>query len=288
MTNPTFPCVSVLIPVYNRRLLVIEAVESALESSYPCLEIIVSDNSSTDGTWEECFLRYRDNPKVRLHRNSKNIGPVSNWLSAAMIARGKYVKVLFSDDLLLDGCLEKMLDVMSDDVGFVYSTCLIGDRVALAKPVYKLPNYFFRHSLKLSSSIGLLLYALRSSTIVPVSPGAALFRKSDLISSLQDSIRMPARPDCLDTGAGPDVSIFLNALVHYPSFVALRDPCVFFRTHPASFTISQPNSVSSGHERTISAFFSLLSFPYLIFYQLIRLLRLSFLALRDSKSQVNL
>lgn len=281
MCNPALPSVSVLIPVYNRQLLVIEAVESVLESRYPNLEVIVSDNCSTDGTWEELLLRYHENPVVRLHRNSDNIGPVSNWLSAAMIARGLYVKVLYSDDLLLEGCLEEMLAVMSDDVGFVYSTCLIGDHLASAKPAYNLAKYFSRASLKFSSSFGFVLYALRSSSIIPVSPAAALFRKADLISSLQKSIRMPALPDCLDTGAGPDVSIYLNALVQYPSFVALSQPCVFFRTHPASFTVSQPHSVSNGHERTIRAFYTLLPFPYLILYQIIRVLRLSYFALRD-------
>ena len=99
------PLVSIIIPVYNRKKLVVESVESALIQGYGNFEVVISDNCSNDGTWEECIRRYESDPRVVLVRNSENIGPVPNWLAAALAASGDYVKILFSDDLLLDGCL---------------------------------------------------------------------------------------------------------------------------------------------------------------------------------------
>ena len=54
----------------------IKIVDSALSQDYLDLEVIVSDNCSTDGTWELCWRLYSDHPKVKLCRNASNVGPV--------------------------------------------------------------------------------------------------------------------------------------------------------------------------------------------------------------------
>ncbi|MDP1069351.1 glycosyltransferase family 2 protein, partial [Klebsiella pneumoniae] len=46
------PIVSIIIPVYNRPVLVAEAIESVLAQSNPNWELIVVDDGSTDHTWE--------------------------------------------------------------------------------------------------------------------------------------------------------------------------------------------------------------------------------------------
>ena len=104
-----YPKVSILVPVYNRVDMIKDCVDSALSQDYLDLEVIVSDNCSTDGTWELCWRLYSDHPKVKLCRNASNVGPVLNWLCAARAATGQYVKILFSDDLLLEGCIRKLV-----------------------------------------------------------------------------------------------------------------------------------------------------------------------------------
>lgn len=118
MTNPK---VSILVPVYNRVGMINACVNSALSQDYPELEVIISDNCSTDGTWELCCHSYRDHPKVNLLRNASNLGPVPNWLNAARAATGHYVKFLFSDDLLLGGCIRALVAQLDADTGFAYS-----------------------------------------------------------------------------------------------------------------------------------------------------------------------
>jgi glycosyltransferase involved in cell wall biosynthesis len=51
--------VSAIIPVYNGKAYVAAAIESALAQSYPKLEIIVTNDGSTDGT-DEVLARYRE------------------------------------------------------------------------------------------------------------------------------------------------------------------------------------------------------------------------------------
>ena len=55
------PKVSILIPVYNRVDMIRDCIDSALSQDYLDLEVIVSDNCSTDGTWELCCRFYAEN-----------------------------------------------------------------------------------------------------------------------------------------------------------------------------------------------------------------------------------
>lgn len=263
----TSPRVSILVPVYNRVGMINECIDSALSQDYPDLEVVVSDNCSTDGTWELCCQSYQDNPKVKLIRNERNLGPVPNWLAAAQAASGQYAKILFSDDLLLDGCISSLVANLEVDVGFVYSACLIGACVEFSSLVYISRSVPKGSILRLPSPKGLIRYALSEYARIPFSPGAALFRTSDVISSLSRSIENPTSAESLSTGAGPDVQIFLDALVSYPYFVHLNQPLCFFRAHPGSFSVGEQRAkVREGYKSALAMFFRDKFFGYRFLY----------------------
>ena len=274
------PKVSILIPVYNRVDMIKDCVDSALSQDYPNIEVIISDNCSTDGTWELCCRLYTDHPKVNLFRSISNLGPVPNWLAAARAASGLYAKILFSDDLLLEGCIRNLVAQLDSDTGFAYSVALIGPSLEASKTAYAdrgLPKGIIRRVI---SSRGLMSYALFAGSRVPVSPGAALFRTCDVISSLSRSIENPTSLESLNTGAGPDVSIFLDALLAYRYYVQINEPLCFFRAHGGSFSIGpQRESVRKGYHSSLKKFFTGKLYVYRIFYELARLRRffLSFL-----------
>jgi len=54
------PLVSIIIPTYNRANYLEKAIESVLKQTYENIEIIVSDNASTDNTME-VMQKYKDN-----------------------------------------------------------------------------------------------------------------------------------------------------------------------------------------------------------------------------------
>ncbi len=91
---------SVLLPTYNRAGFFRKALESALAQDYPRLEIVVSDNASTDAT-ASLKETYAKDPRVRWYRNPENIGLAENWRKLFYeYARSDYVKILADDDYL--------------------------------------------------------------------------------------------------------------------------------------------------------------------------------------------
>ncbi len=97
------PKVSVIIPTYNRLSMVKEAVDSVLKQDFEDFELIVVDDASTDGTVEE-IKRYGG--RVRLLEQSENRGVSAARNKGILLARGKYIAFLDSDDLWVKGKLK--------------------------------------------------------------------------------------------------------------------------------------------------------------------------------------
>ncbi len=89
------PMVSVIIPTFNRRELLMRAVDSALSQTLGEIEVIIVDDGSTDGT-EELFASCRD-PRVRYHL-LEHRGACAARNAGLDLARGRYIAFLDSDD----------------------------------------------------------------------------------------------------------------------------------------------------------------------------------------------
>ena len=107
--NHDVPQVSICIPVYNGERFLFEAIESALKQSFQDFEVVIVDNASTDGTQRIIEEIASENRRIRFFRNDTNIGIVGNFNACLRHARGKYIKFLCADDLLLPACLEDMV-----------------------------------------------------------------------------------------------------------------------------------------------------------------------------------
>jgi glycosyltransferase involved in cell wall biosynthesis len=115
------PSVSVIIPTYNRRDLVKEAVYSVLQQSFTDFEVLVIDDGSTDNTQD--ITKQIDNKQVRYYY--KENGGISNARNTGLSkAKGKYVALLDSDDLWPKKYLEIMLNKLerNPDYGMAYSS----------------------------------------------------------------------------------------------------------------------------------------------------------------------
>lgn len=97
-----YPKVSVLIPTYNRAKYLEECLNSVLMQDYTNLEIIISDNASTDNT-PEVVRKYLSDKRLRYYRNEVNVGIIPNWKKLLYeYASGEYGKLICDDDYLLD------------------------------------------------------------------------------------------------------------------------------------------------------------------------------------------
>lgn len=244
----SFPQVSILIPVYNRKKYIAQCIQSALDQTFTDHEIVVVDNASDDGTWEICQQFASRDPRVRVFRNEENIGPVRNWIRCAQETLGEYVKILFSDDLLEPNCLKEMTHELSDPtVGFVFCAARIGSSVANSKL-----HYYAKSSARLSQSDYLKLLLKCKA---PYSPGAVLFRTRDLIKNLHSDFQTATPRPFVNHGAGPDVMISLLTMLDYPFVYRLNKPLVFFRAHEDSFSISNKNNqITEGYTSAIAYF----------------------------------
>ncbi|HET8775928.1 MAG TPA: glycosyltransferase family 2 protein [Thermoanaerobaculia bacterium] len=96
--------VSVIVPAYDRAGMIAESIDSALRAAPDLsVEVVVVDDASTDGT-AAAVLAYGD-PRVQLVRLDRNGGQSAARNHGLDAARGKYVKFLDSDDVLLPGHL---------------------------------------------------------------------------------------------------------------------------------------------------------------------------------------
>lgn len=101
---PAAPTVSVCVPVYNAARYVGEALMSVLEQTYDDWELVIVDDASSDDSWG-VVQRFGEHPRVRLVRHETNLGAAATWNEVVTLARGRYVKLLCSDDRLVPASL---------------------------------------------------------------------------------------------------------------------------------------------------------------------------------------
>ena len=102
------PLVSICIPTYNREDSICDALNCAVNQTYKNIEILVSDNCSTDNTVN--LVKKIKDPRIKIVVHKKNLGMIPNWNFCIQEAKGKYVKFLHSDDLIDSTCVEKELE----------------------------------------------------------------------------------------------------------------------------------------------------------------------------------
>jgi len=125
--NPTtvnLPLVSVLIPTYQGERFLSETLEAIASQTWGNLEIVISDDNSTDSTLAiiEAF-RTRNSLPLTLLQNPQQ-GMVNNWNHCIANARGEYLKFVFQDDLIVPECITRMMEMAQENpaLGLIYST----------------------------------------------------------------------------------------------------------------------------------------------------------------------
>src|SRR5215469_7128477 len=94
---------SVCIPNYNYERYLGRTIQSALDQQGGELEVVVSDNASTDRSVE--IVQGFADPRIRLSVNRCNVGFAGNLDRAARMANGDWMLMLSSDDLMRQGAL---------------------------------------------------------------------------------------------------------------------------------------------------------------------------------------
>ena len=113
------PMVSIGVPVYNGERYLRRTLDSLTAQTYTDLEIVISDNASTDGTAAIAREFVSRDARVRYVRNDTNIGAIPNFLRVLELSSGKYFTWTAADDARPQDAIERCVDALEATPGTV-------------------------------------------------------------------------------------------------------------------------------------------------------------------------
>ena len=238
MKNPTFPLVSICIPIYNGEAFLAEALASVKTQTYPNLEVVVSDDRSSDASLAivEQFQQEVDLPVRIFSHEPQGIG--ANWNHCVAKAQGTYIKFLFQDDVLLPTCVEQMVEAFQQFPEVALVACkrdfMIDASLDNALTAKWLQTYGDLQA-ELSGD-----YAKINSTTTYLNKamfGSATFMKSPL-NKIGEPTTIMFRKQSFETIGGFDTHleqildyVFCYRILKESAVVILHDKLVKFRIH---------------------------------------------------------
>lgn len=117
--NNSRPSVSIGLPVYNGERYLEQCIDSLLSQTFNRLELIISDNGSTDRTQAICEDFAARDKRIRYYRNKSNLGAAWNFNRVFQLSHGKYFKWAAHDDLCAPTYLAKCIEVLEKDASVI-------------------------------------------------------------------------------------------------------------------------------------------------------------------------
>lgn len=114
--------VSVALPVFNGADHLESVAKSVLAQDHERLELVISDNASTDGTEEIARGLVAADRRVIYHRHGENVGLLNNFVHAMRLARGRYIRWIGDDDWIAPNYVTRCLGEFAADNRLVLVT----------------------------------------------------------------------------------------------------------------------------------------------------------------------
>ena len=129
-SNPE-PLVSIIVITYNSTAHVLETLESIRDQTYANIELIITDDASTDDTLEKC-MQWIDKNSARFSNtimleSPVNLGISANCNKGVKAANGEWIKLIAADDFLLNDAIESNIDFIkssNEPVHIIHSESL--------------------------------------------------------------------------------------------------------------------------------------------------------------------
>lgn len=216
--NESVPQVTVGLPVYNGERHVRQAIDSVLSQTFKDLELVISDNGSTDATGRICGEYAARDPRVRYYRSERNRGAAWNFNRVVELARGEFFRWQCHDDYCAPTLIEKCLAVVQRDAS-----------VALCYPRF----------IRVDDQGGQLI--VKRSRIQGEAEPYARFRSTiyrrDTCEEIYGVTRTAVlRKTALVGGYSNSDDTFLAELILYGKFREIPEPLFFYRVHSAQST----------------------------------------------------
>jgi glycosyltransferase involved in cell wall biosynthesis len=114
--------VSIALPVRNGAGTVQRVIKAVLAQDYQSLELVISDNASTDNTEEVCRALAAADQRIVYHRHSENIGLLANFTYAIKVAKGTFIRWIGDDDWIAPAYVSKCVAQFESDPRLILVT----------------------------------------------------------------------------------------------------------------------------------------------------------------------
>ena len=160
------PLVSIGIPVYNGERSIKQALEALRAQTYDNLELVISDNASTDSTGEICRQYEAQDRRIKYFRNPVNVGLYENFRRVVTLATGEYFMWAAADDLKPPTAVEHCVQAILRNDCAVMAHGIISVRSADGKESAEYPNEIELTDTSVEARIRNFTYGLRQNAML--------------------------------------------------------------------------------------------------------------------------
>lgn len=235
--------VSIVVVTYRSESYIIETLESIFKQDYSPLELVITDDASTDGTISVCKEWLEKNKQrfsnVRLLQSDKNTGTSRNANRGVRASSGSWIKLLAGDDLLQPDCISSYVQfIQHKDVQVVVSSMIPFRDKDMVRHYSKEKNYANEYLYKSSTTVRqqflalLYVYCINSPTL--------FIKRSafDEVGGYDEEMKIIE-----------DMAMYLRLALHRKRIHYLNKVTVLYRLHASS--VSQ--NVASSHLRDLKS-----------------------------------
>jgi len=233
MTKPLF---TIAIPSFNRLNYLKEAINSVLNQSFRDFELIIIDDCSTENIWE--YLLTIKDERVKIFRNSKNLGIAPNWRRCIEEASVKWFKFLMADDVMFKDSLFILNNLINK---YPENKVIVTSGIDF-KNIFEIEDYLKTNNRNLVDADKFLIpmekiINLRKRFIQTwAMPNSYTLLTKDLKELIKSKTYQEVEKNLGKTGHCVDYFILYSIAIKYKTMIEMDVPLYGVRNHETNFS----------------------------------------------------
>lgn len=116
------PLITIFVPLYNAEAYIEQTLQSISNQTFRDFEVIVLDDQSKDDSYNKALTIAKNDERIQVLKNEKNLGMMPNWIKGIGLCHSKYFVKLDADDLWHPRLLEEAVPILENNanVGMVF------------------------------------------------------------------------------------------------------------------------------------------------------------------------